>query len=150
MSRHQSSDEALPRLEHVRPLDGRRVLVVWKGGKQQTVDVSPALLSKRVFIRLRTDDELFRQMRVNEYGNAVEWPDGAELSAIWIERLAPASIDNDDFREAMEELGLSLEGMAARLGVSRRLVADYRKDKPIPELVGLAVLQLMDLKKRAG
>ena len=89
-------------------------------------------------------------MRVNEYGNAVEWPDGAELSAIWIERLAPASIDNDDFREAMEELGLSLEGMAARLGVSRRLVADYRKDKPIPELVGLAVLQLMDLKKRAG
>jgi len=36
-----------------------------------------------------------------------------------------------------------LDGMAARLGVARRLIADYRKDKPIPKVVALATRQLL-------
>jgi hypothetical protein len=144
-------DEApLPRIESAVAVDGRKVLVVWRGGLQQLIDISPALASKRIFIRLRADDELFRSLRVNEDGNALEWSDGAELSAVWLERLAPSAIENSEFRDAMNQLGLSLDGMAARLGVSRRLVADYRKDKPIPELVGLAVQQLIQRQKKTG
>ena len=140
----------LPRIAKAAPLDGRRVAVTWRGGGSDVIDVTPALSSKRIFMRLRTDDELFLTLKVNEDGNAIEWADGAELTAIWLERLAPSTIGNDEFRDAMDDLGFSLEGMAARLGLSRRLIADYRKDKPIPQTVGLAVLYLIDQQRKAG
>jgi hypothetical protein len=140
----------LPRIERASALEGRKVLVVWRSGVEQEIDVSAALASRRIFLRLRGDDELFKTLRVNEDGNAIEWADGAELSAIWLERLAPSSVKNDEFRSAMDELGFTLDGMAARLGLSRRLIADYRKDKPIPETVGLAVRYLVEQQRKAG
>ena len=106
-------------------------------------DLAPALANHRLFVRLRDDDALFRTIRVNEDGNGVEWDDGSELSAEWIERLTPTFMANADFRAAMDELHMSLEGMAATLGTSRRLIADYRKDKPIPSHIGLAVRYLL-------
>ena len=151
MSFEFDDDETpLPRLESAVALDERNVAVVWRGGHSQVIDVSPALASRRIFLQLRTDDELFRTLRVNEDGNAIEWDDGAELTAIWLERLAPSSLENAEFRDAMAELGYSLDGMAARLGLSRRLIADYHKDKPIPETVGLAVRYLVDRQRKAG
>lgn len=150
MSFEFDDDKPLPRLQSARALDGRNVEVVWRDGRSQAIDVSPALASRRIFLQLRTDDELFKTLRVNEDGNAIEWADGAELTALWLERLAPASLENAEFRNAMDELGYSLDGMAARLGLSRRLIADYRKDKPIPETVGLAVRYLVDRQRKAG
>lgn len=146
----EEDDEALPRIDAATALDGRKVAVVWRDGTAQIVDVAPALASRRLFLRLRTDDALFRTLRVNEDGNAIEWDDGAELTAIWIERLAPTSLRNEEFRDAMDRLGFSLEGMASRLGLSRRLIASYRKDKPIPETVGLAVRYLIDKQRKAS
>jgi hypothetical protein len=143
-------DAPLPRIEAAEALDGRDVRITWRDGASQVVDVSPALASRRIFLRLRTDDDLFRTLRVNDDGNAIEWDDGAELTAIWIERLAPTSLQNDEFREAMDQLGYTLDGMASRLGLSRRLIASYRKDKPIPETVGLAVRYLIDKERRAS
>ena len=141
---NNDDEEVLPRIEAARPLDRRNVEVTWRDGTSQVVDVSAALASRRLFLRLRSDDELFRTLRVNEDGNAIEWDDGSELSAIWIERLAPTSLLNAEFRDAMDRLGFSLDGMASRLGLSRRLIASYRKDKPIPETVGLAVRYLVE------
>ena len=143
-------DAPLPRIEAAEALDGRNVRVTWRDGTSQVVDITPALASRRIFLRLRTDEALFHSLRVNEDGNAIEWDDGAELTAIWIERLAPTSLQNEEFRHAMDELGYSLDGMASRLGLSRRLIASYRKDKPIPETVGLAVRYLIDKERRAG
>lgn len=137
----------LPRIGAAAPLDGREARIAWKNGPTQVIDLMPALASHRLFIRLRTDDALFRTMRVDEYGDALEWDDGAELSAVWIEELAPASLDNEEFRAAMERLNFSLDGMAARLGIARRLVADYRKDKPIPKHIALATRYLLDQRK---
>jgi hypothetical protein len=131
-------------------LAGRSVAVTWASGDEQVIDISAALASRRIFMRLRTDDALFATLRVNEDGNAIEWDDGAELSAIWLERLAPSTLRNQEFREAMDILGFSLDGMAARLHLSRRLIADYRKDKPIPETVSLAVRYLVEQQRRAG
>jgi len=47
----------------------------------------------------------------------------------------------------MDALQMSLDGMAARLGIARRLVADYRKDKPIPKTVALATRYLLEQRK---
>jgi hypothetical protein len=150
MTEVDDEDTPLPRIEAAEALDGRKVKVTWRDGTSQVVDVGPALASRRVFLRLRTDDDLFQTLRVNEDGNAIEWEDGAELTAVWVERLAPTSLGNDEFRDAMDRLGYSLDGMASRLGLSRRLIASYRKDKPIPETVGLAVRYLVDKERRAG
>ncbi len=133
----------LPRIEGAVPGEGRTAHVTWKSGVTQLVDLAPALANHRVFVRLRTDDELFSKMKVSDYGDCLEWPDGAELSAMWIEELADAALDNAEFREAMDKLHLTLDGMAARLGIARRLVADYRKDKPIPKNIALATKYLL-------
>ncbi len=97
---------------------------------------------------MRSDDTLFRTVRVNEFGDALVWNDGSELSSVWVEELIPLNLNNSAFRSAMEELGLSLDGMASRLGIARRLVADYRKDKPIPTVVALATRYLVEHHKR--
>jgi hypothetical protein len=140
----------LPRILSVRPLPDRRAHVVWAGGSEQAIDLAPAIMSHRGFIPLRSDDALFAQMAVSETFDSIIWPNGLELSAVWIEELAPVTLDNAAFRQAMDELRFSLDGMAARLGVARRLVADYRKDKPIPQLVALATRYLMERHRRLG
>lgn len=140
----------LPRIASVEALDGRKISVKWRSGKTQVVDLAPVIASKRLFIQLRTDDALFKTLHVNEDGNAIEWADGSELSAVWIEQLAPVVFDNAEFRSAMDELHMSLDGMAAALEVSRRLIADYRKDKPIPRHIALATRYLVEHQSRAA
>jgi hypothetical protein len=140
----------LPRIATAVPLDNRRVRITWKTGETQEIDLSPALLSHRGFVRLRTDDELYRTMRVDEYGDALVWADGVELNADWIKRLAPFSLSNKEFREAMDDLQMSLDGMAVRLGIARRLIAEYRKDRPIPPYIALATRQLVEVEKKAS
>jgi hypothetical protein len=143
-----SVGKALPRIARAEPLDRRRVRVWWRGGDSPvTVDVEPALLARRIFAPLRADDELFRSFKVSEYGDCLEWADNIELSAVWIERLAEATLENGEFRHAMEEMEMSLDSMAAYLGVSRRLIASYRKDKPIPKAVALATRYLLEQRK---
>lgn len=140
----------LPRISSVRALGGRLAHVTWADGTEQVIDLAPAIMSHRAFIALRTDDELFAKMTVSETFDSIIWPTGAELSAVWIEELGPSTLGNEEFRQAMDELSFSLDGMAARLGVARRLVADYRKDKPIPPVVALATRYLMERHRRAG
>lgn len=124
--------------------------IIWEDGSSDVIDTSPALTSRRMFIPLRTDDALFRTLRVSEFGDAIVWDNGAELSAVWLEELAPASLDNVGFRQAMDELGMTLDGMAARLGIARRLVADYRKDKPIPPYIAMATRYMVERMKKAS
>jgi hypothetical protein len=126
-------------------LEGRQVKLVWKDGGTKVVDLAPSLASRRVFIPLRTDDDLFHTLRASEYGDALEW-DGPDLEfpASWLDRLADCEFSNEDFRKAMDAIDLSLDGMAAELGLSRSLVAEYRKDKPIPRHVALATRYLLE------
>lgn len=134
----------IPRVAAAFPLDGRKVKVVWANGSVKVVDLAGALASRRIFIPLRDNDELFRTLRVSELGDGIEWngPD-LEFSALWLDRLPEAEFNNEDFRRAMDTLNRSLEGMAADLEISRSLVAEYRKDKPIPRHVALATRYLL-------
>jgi hypothetical protein len=138
----------IPKIAAAEPLQHHAVRIWWRGVDDPVVvDVSPALISHRAFALLRTDDELFRSFRVSEYGDCLEWPGEIELSAVWIERLAEAALGNREFRAAMDELDLSLDAMAAYLGLSRRLIASYRKDKTIPKAVALATRHLLEQRR---
>lgn len=134
----------LPRIAKATPLDGLMAEITWSDGRTEVIDLSPALLSHRHFVALRNDEALFNSMQVSPFADSLQWANGAELSAVWIESLCDPEFDNQAFRRAMETLGLSLDGMAARLGIARRLVADYRKDKPIPTAIALATLYLVE------
>lgn len=136
----------LPRIVAAKPLSARNASIEWKGGGTVVVDLGPAFVTLKVFRSLRTDDALFQTMKVDEYGDALIWQDGTELSASWVEELAWASMENAEFRDAMDQLRLTLDGMAARLGIARRLIADYRKDKPIPKVIALATRYLLSLR----
>lgn len=132
-------------------MDGRKLRVAWQSGEGHVVDVRPALLSHRSFVQLRTDNTLFRSARRDEFGDAVLWDNGSALSATWLHDLAePDVLTNDEFRTAMDSLHMSLDGMAVRLGVARRLIAEYRKDKPIPRTVSLATRHLVERQRRVG
>lgn len=137
----------LPRIGSVEPLDGRRVRLTWsrgeRAGEAEVLDLAPAIFNHRHFIPLRRDDQLFRQVQITDWGSALEWPGDIALSAEWIERLPRTVMTNSQFRTAMDALHLTLDGMAATLGVARRLIAAWRKDKPIPPYIALAVRQLM-------
>jgi hypothetical protein len=135
---------ALPRITDAAALDGRKVRVTWKSGETVVLDLGPTLHSRRLYRPLREDDQLFKSLTVSEYGNALEWPGDIEVSALTLSRLLSVEFDNEDFRQAMDHLGYSLEGMAQALEVSRRLVADYRKDKRIPRHIGLATRYLVE------
>jgi hypothetical protein len=143
------SGSPLPRIAKARALDGRKVEITWSGGTKKVVDLMPALASRRIYLPLRSDDLLFRTLRVSEYGDAIEWDNDLGLSAIWIDSMVPADFENADFRNAMDTLELSLEGMAAALEVSRRQIADYRKDKPIPRHIALATRYLVEHGQKA-
>ena len=135
-------DKPLPRISSVHLLDARKVRIDWAGGVSRVVDLMPALASHREFIALRSDDNLFRTVQVNEDSNALKWADGSELSAEWAERLPSCVMANSEFRTAMDDLRMSLDGMAAALQISRRMIAGYRKDKPIPRHIAYATRYL--------
>jgi len=134
----------LPRLLEAKPLDGRKIYVAFDNGQEKIVDLSPALNSFRIYIPLRDNDKLFRSFYISEYGNAIEWNDELDFSAMWLERLPDISFSNADFRQTMDRLGMSLDGMATALEISRRQVASYRKDKPIPRHIALATRYLVE------
>jgi hypothetical protein len=139
-----SVGDPLPRIATAKSLGQRLASIVWRSGQAKVVDLAPVFASRRIYIPLRNDDALFQSLRVSEFGDAIEWDGGIDLAAIWIDRLPAYEFDNQAFRHAMERLGLSLEGMAAQLEISRRLVADYRKDKPIPRHIALATQYLVE------
>lgn len=143
------ADGPMPVIIRAEALEGMQIRVEWQDGRQEDIDVGPAIHSHRAFVALRQDPELFAAFSVRERGDSLVWPGGQELSADWIAELAPRELANAEFREAMAKLKLSLDGMAMRLGIARRLVAEYRKDKPIPRTVALATRYLLEHQHRA-
>jgi hypothetical protein len=135
---------ALPRLLSAAPLTGRNVRLRFDDGSERIIDLSPALASKRIFLPLRTDDALFRTLRVSEYGDSIEWDGGLDFSAIWLDRLPNAAMSNDEFRDIMSDLGMTLDGMALALEISRRQVAHYRDNASIPKHIALATRYLAE------
>ena len=117
--------------------------VRWDKGGENSVDVSDMVASFRVYAPLRSSPELFRQVRVGEYGTDIVWPGDIDMSADTLWRLAQeqsgATMTPDEFRQWRERKAYTLDEAARALGLSRRMVAYYEKgNRPIPRVVALA------------
>jgi DNA-binding transcriptional regulator YiaG len=121
--------------------------VRWDRGEESLIDVSGMIETFRVYAPLRQSPELFRRVRVGEYGTDVVWTDDIDMSADTLRRLAQeqsgATMTADEFRCWRERNGYTLDAAARALGISRRMVAYYEQgDRPIPRVVALATKAL--------
>jgi hypothetical protein len=79
----------LPRIVAVAPGEQPMTLRVrWDKGEESLIDISGMIQSFRVYAPLRQSPELFRQVRVGEYGTDVVWTDEIDMAADTLRRLA--------------------------------------------------------------
>ena len=141
----------LPRMAAVRPLSDYVLRVKWaegpRAGREDLVDVSPAIFSYKVYRPLR-DDRFFLTGVIAEDGDAVSW--GSEdlmMSADTIQSLAQESWTPKEFVDFLTRAKLTQESAAALLGRSRRQIATYATIGPIPRVVALACYGLESLRR---
>jgi DNA-binding transcriptional regulator YiaG len=95
-------------------------------------------------------ERLFQTAKASSDGLSVVWEDGSEIGLSWLQDLALAQMTNQEFRSALGKLGLTVEEGAAHLGVSKRSVAGYRRDREIPRSVALAVRFMLERRARVA
>ena len=66
------------RVIDVKPLDGFSLRLLFDDGVERIVDLKDELWGP-VFEPLRTDPELFRQVRVDRQLGTIVWPNGADM-----------------------------------------------------------------------
>lgn len=135
--------EELPCLKSIQPAGGFSVTVEWavgaRKGKIETVDLSPSILTFKLYRPLRDDEALFATVHLVEDGDAIAWGDGSiDMAATTVEQLAEEVMTNDDFAAFLKRNELTLDAAAGHLGISRRQVAYYAKSRAVPRLVALA------------
>ena len=77
-----------PNVSSIRTAGHRSVAVSWKGGAESLIDLSEFLARFKVFASLRSDDELFGQVSIGEWGWYIGWSDEMEISSDTLWRLA--------------------------------------------------------------
>ncbi len=127
----------------------------WEQGGEAVVDVSGMIEKFRVYAPLRDAPELFRQVKLGEYGADAVWSDEIDMSADTLWRLAReqsgVTMSAGEFRDWRQRHGYTLDAAAEALGISRRMVAYYEGgDRPIPRVVALATRALDALCHEAG
>jgi hypothetical protein len=135
--------DPMPRIAGIRHAHEHVVSVTWadglRKGMTEAVDLAPVIMQYRIFQPLRVDVELFASVQLGEDGDTLVWDEGRiDMAATTVERLAAESMTNTQFRNFLDRHGLTLDAAGAVLGISRRQVAYYAKDRPIPRLVTLA------------
>jgi hypothetical protein len=133
----------MPLIAGIRHAHEHFVSVTWadglRKGMTENVDLAPVIMQYRIFQPLRVDVELFASVQLSEDGDTLVWDEGRiDMAATTVERLAAESMTNAQFRSFLDRHGLTLDAAGAVLGISRRQVAYYSKDRPIPRLVALA------------
>lgn len=142
---------ALPKLASVEPADGSfRVRVTWaegeRAGRTDIVDLAPMIFTFKVFRPLRDGMIPIGAVRLGEWGASIVWDgdDDLDIGAETIEEMAEEVMTNADFAAFLKRNRLTLDAAAAQLGIGRRLVAYYAKERDIPRYIALACKQLDD------
>jgi Protein of unknown function (DUF2442) len=79
----------LPRIAAVTPGGQPMTLrISWDKGEESLVDVSGMIENFRVYMPLRQSPELFRQVRLGDYGTEIVWTDEIDMAADTLWRLA--------------------------------------------------------------
>ena len=119
----------------------RSVRVVWEDGRENIIDLSRFLGDFAVFAPL-DDDDRFAQVLVGEWGFAITWDAGGDMSiaASTVYRLAAEQSDDpaQPFDAWMARQGFSNAAAGQALGLPGRTVSYYRTGKkPVPKVVQL-------------
>lgn len=136
--------KTLPRLIEVAPGERPMTLLVrWDHSGESVIDVAGPIENFRVYAPLREAPELFRQVRLGEYGTDIVWPGEIDMAVDTLWRLAQeqsgATMSADAFRQWRERKAFTLDDAARVLGISRRMIGYYEHGKkPIPRVVALA------------
>jgi hypothetical protein len=131
-----------PNIRSVRAGEGRRLVIVWKGGAESTVDLGRHIASFAVFAPLRKSAAAFRHAAVGEWGWSVHWSDEMEVSAdtLWRIALEQGAAWLRAWRDAH---GMTQAEAAVALGVSPRMWRYYEAGTHLlPKTVRLACIGL--------
>lgn len=139
-----SVGDPLPEIASVQPLEKFNVGVTWTTGQYAEVDLAPDILTFRPYAPLRANPILFGTVHVANEGAAIAWgaADAIDMPATAIERLATEVMTANDLRAFMATTKLTRDGLAAQLGISRRLLGYYIEGQQIPRYISLACAQL--------
>jgi hypothetical protein len=140
-----SIGEPMPRLARVAHHSTYEIEAGWAAGSTREhnadlVDLAPLILTHKLYKPLRDNPDLLKTVHVIEDGSAIAWgaDDAIDMAATSIERLAEEQMTSADFRAWLERHKLTYDAAAAQLGISRRLVAYYADQRPVPRYVALA------------
>jgi hypothetical protein len=149
-----SVGEPMPRLASVDRRGAYEIVVGWAAGSTREhnadlVDLAPLILTHKLYKPLRDNPHLLATVHMIEDGSAVAWgsDDAIDMAATSIERLAEEQMTTADFRAWLEQHKLTCDAAAAQLGISRRLVAYYADQRPVPRYIALAC-RYLDLELR--
>lgn len=129
-----------PRVKSVAAHGTNTIKVTWKGGGSCTVDLTGLIARVPAFDKLK-DAGIFMRVGVIDWGWAVGWPGGLDLSADTVKRMAEeqAQMTGNDLVHWQERLDLTIDETAELLGLSGRTVKNYRRrDASIPSAIGMA------------
>jgi Protein of unknown function (DUF2442)/Helix-turn-helix len=124
---------------------GASVLAIeWDDGKCSRIDLSAMIATHKALAPL-ADQKQFSDVKVSADSWSLEWPCGIDFGTTqlrrWADVQAGEAMPSADFREWMEANGLTLDGAAKALGLSRRTIAYYLSgEQPVPKTVMLATI----------
>lgn len=137
--------EPLPSVASVEPANSPfSVAVTWASGarmgRTDIIDLAPMIFTFKVLRPLRDDPKLFKTVRIGEWGATIVWDgnEDLEIGAESLEDMAGETMANSDFGDFLKRHHYSFDAAAAQLGISRRLVAYYAKNREIPRYIALA------------
>lgn len=134
---------SIGKIESVIPRGEATLVVSFDDGYRADIDLGPIIGARPVLSPLR-DSETFHSLRLSEDGWSIEWPAcgidfGAHQLRRWADEQAGEVMPAATFRDWMQRNGLTLDGAAEALGLSRRTIAYYLSgEQPVPKTVMLA------------
>lgn len=138
-------NEPLPRLKGAKALAASRLKLAWHGGGTAVCDLTGLIARSRGLAPLK-DAGVFAKAKVIDWGAGVGWPNGLDLSAQTLKRIAAeqAAFDASSFRAWQVALGLSNQEAADALGLTLGTIKNYRNGHTIPPAVAVACRAMMN------
>jgi hypothetical protein len=132
----------MPNIRSVRAGEGRKLIVVWRGGAESTVDLTAYIATYSIFSPLRKSDALFRNVTIGEWGWSAHWSDEMEISSDTLWRLALEQ-GSAWLRTWRDQHRMTQSEAAVALGVSPRMWRYYESGTHLlPKTVRLACIGL--------
>lgn len=133
----------MPLITAVRITGPLCVEIDWDTGETLAVVLAAIVTRNQAFAPLK-DAEFFGRVTIEEWGHGLDWPGGLDLGADQLYDLGRKQaglFSPTEFDTWMRSNGLSLSSAAAALGMTRRMIAHYRRgSRPIPRTVHLACI----------